>query len=138
MSKKFFGYIHPKYKTPVNNILLMSIAGIIGALSLNMQLVSDLVAFGGLLGFAFVNICVINHYYIKNKQRNVLKYLIIPSLGTIVCLYILWGLSTAGKTVGLLWLGLGFIYLIVRSSSSKEFKAFLSNKEEATIDGGPK
>jgi putrescine importer len=138
MPKKFFGYIHPKYKTPVNNILLMSIAGIIGALSLNMQLVSDLVAFGGLLGFAFVNICVINHYYIKNKQRNVLKYLIIPSLGTIVCLYILWGLSTAGKTVGLLWLGLGFIYLIVRSSSSKEFKAFLSNKEEATIDGSPK
>ena len=43
----------------------MSIIGIIGAVSLNLQIVSDLVAFGGLLGFAVVNICVMNHYYLK-------------------------------------------------------------------------
>ncbi|QGQ44801.1 APC family permease [Metabacillus sediminilitoris] len=128
--KKFFGYIHPTFKTPVNNILLMSILGIIGAILMNMQLVSDLVAFGGLLGFSFVNVCVINHYYIKNKQRNFFKFLFVPLMGMAVCLYILWGLSTAGKIVGFTWMGIGLIYLLIRSYFSKEFKRFIRNKNE--------
>lgn len=127
---KFFGYIHPKYKTPVNNILLVSILGIIGAVLMNMKLVSDLVSFGGLLGFTFVNISVINHYYIKNKQRNIFKFLIVPLIGISVCLYILWGLSITGKVVGFTWMGIGFIYLMVRSAYSKEFKRLLTNTDQ--------
>ncbi|MFJ3386608.1 APC family permease [Lysinibacillus sp. NPDC086135] len=131
--QKFFSFIHPKYKTPINNILLMSIIGIIGAVSLNLQIVSDLVAFGGLLGFAFVNICVINHYYLKNKQKNIVKYLIIPLIGMSVCLYILWGLSTAGKMVGFIWMGIGVCYLAIRSMYSKESKKLITDIEGQNI-----
>lgn len=130
---KFFSFIHPKYKTPVNNILLMSIMGIIGAVSLDLQIVSDLVAFGGLLGFAFVNICVINHYYIKNKRKNIIKYLVFPLIGMIVCLYILWGLSTVGKIVGFTWMGIGVCYFAIRSMYSKATKKLLTDIEGQNI-----
>ncbi|MGE8035251.1 APC family permease [Lysinibacillus sp. NPDC093692] len=131
--QKFFSYIHPKYKTPMNNILLMSIIGVIGAVSLDLQIVSDLVAFGGLLGFAFVNICVINHYYLKNKQKNIVKHLIVPLIGMSVCLYILWGLSTAGKIVGFTWMGIGVCYFAIRSMYSKESKKLLTDIEGQNI-----
>lgn len=126
----FFGYIHPKFKTPVYNILLMSVLGISGALLLNLQIVSDLVAFGGLFGFAVVNLCVINHYFIKNKQKNIFKYIIVPTTGIVVCGYILFGLSTTSKVVGFLWLGFGGIYLIVRSSISENFKMTLNKNTD--------
>jgi putrescine importer len=126
--KKFFGYIHPKFKTPVYNILLMSTMGIIGAIISNMQAISDLVAFGGLFGFSCVNLSVISHYFIKQKERNVIKHLIIPIIGLAVCLYILFGLSTIGKIVGLIWLFIGTIYVFARSMFSKEDSIFLANQ----------
>ena len=116
---KFFGYIHPKYQTPVYNILLMSVLGTVGAMLASLQVISDLVAFGALLGFACVNLSVINHYYIRNKQRNIFKYLVVPFIGVAVCLYILIGLSTIAKIFGLAWMTIGILYLIVISFQSK-------------------
>ncbi|WHY79400.1 APC family permease [Neobacillus sp. WH10] len=116
---KFFGYIHPKYKTPVYNILLMSVLGTVGAMAASLQVISDLVAFGALLGFACVNLSVINHYYIRNKQRNIIKYLVVPLIGVAVCIYILIGLSTIAKIFGLAWMTIGILYLIVISFQSK-------------------
>jgi amino acid transporter len=126
--KKFFGYIHPKFKTPVYNILLMSAMGIIGAIISNLQAISDLVAFGGLFGFSCVNLSVISYYFIKQKERNIVKHLIVPIIGLAVCLYILFGLSTVGKIVGVSWLIIGTVYVFVRSMLSKEDSIFLGNQ----------
>lgn len=126
--KKFFGYIHPKFKTPVYNILLMSAMGIIGAIISNLQAISDLVAFGGLFGFSCVNLSVISYYFIKQKERNIVKHLIVPIIGLVVCLYILFGLSTVGKIVGVSWLIIGTVYVFVRSMLSKEDSIFLGNQ----------
>lgn len=126
--KKFFGYIHPKFKTPVYNILLMSAMGIIGAIISNLQAISDLVAFGGLFGFSCVNLSVISYYFIKQKERNIVKHLIVPIIGLAVCLYILFGLSTVGKIVGVCWLIIGTVYVFVRSMLSKEDSIFLGNQ----------
>jgi putrescine importer len=126
--KKFFGYIHPKFKTPIYNILLMSAMGIIGAIISNLQAISDLVAFGGLFGFSCVNLSVISYYFIKQKERNIVKHLIVPIIGLAVCLYILFGLSTVGKIVGVCWLIIGTVYVFVRSMLSKEDSIFLGNQ----------
>ncbi|OCT10738.1 hypothetical protein A8709_23165 [Paenibacillus pectinilyticus] len=124
---KFFGYIHPKFKTPVHNLLLMSAMAIAGALLVSLPILSDLISFGGLFGFACVNLSVISHYYIRNKERNIFKHLIVPFIGIVVCLYILFGLSTIGKIVGVSWMALGIIYLIVRALLSKDPKVHLTN-----------
>lgn len=125
--RKFFAYLHPKHKTPWANIILMAVIGSIGAITLSLNTISDLVAFGALFGFTGVNLAVISYYFIKNKQRNVLKFLLLPLIGVLVSLYILFGLSTLAKIVGFTWLGLGLIYLVVRSLTSKEFTQNLAN-----------
>jgi putrescine importer len=127
--KKFFGYIHPKFKTPVYNILLMSAMGIIGAIISNLQAISDLVAFGGLFGFSCVNLSVISYYFIKQKERNIVKHLIVPIIGFAVCIYILFGLSTMGKIVGVSWLIIGTVYVFVRSMLTKDDSILLGNQK---------
>lgn len=125
--EKIFSYLHPRFKTPCNSILFMSIIGTLGALVLSVGTVSELTAFGGLFGFICVNLSVIVHYYFKNKSGKVLKHLIIPLLGMCVCVYILSGLSNIAKIVGFTWMGLGILYLVVRCSLSEEFRQTISN-----------
>lgn len=116
---KFFGYIHPKYKTPVFNILLMSVIGAGGAMIFSMHVISDLVAFGGLFGFMFVNLSVINYYFIQQKQRNVIMHLLIPLVGMLICLYILLGLSKIALIIGAIWLLIGAVYITIQSATAK-------------------
>lgn len=123
---KLFGYLHPKYKVPTFNIVLLSAIALICSLSLSVSLVAELVSFGGLIGFASVNLAVIKHYFIDKKERLFVKHLLIPIVGIAVCLYILSGLSTFGKIVGLSWIGFGILYLIIRSWSSASFRGHLN------------
>ena len=64
LPKKFFTQLHPKYKTPVYNILLMCAISIVGAIFLQVDFIAELMSFGGLVGFMFVNISVIIYFYI--------------------------------------------------------------------------
>ncbi|MFJ8235417.1 APC family permease [Ureibacillus sp. NPDC094379] len=125
----FFGYIHPKTKTPSKNILLMGVLGVIGALTFTLQLVSDLLAFGGLVGFLSVNLSVIYYYYIRKKEKNILGNLIVPSLGIIVCTYLLFNISTIGKITGIAWLVIGLIYIFAKEHFLKKKEPFPENKD---------
>jgi Amino acid transporters len=121
---KFFAYLHPKFKTPVYNILFMGIIGGAGAMMLSMAILSEMVTFGGLFGFICVNLSVVSHYYIKNKSGNLL-HVIFPLIGIVVCAFILYGMSPIAKTVGFSWLLLGIVYLAVRSLISDNFNVLL-------------
>ncbi|HAG42804.1 MAG TPA: amino acid permease, partial [Clostridium sp.] len=119
LPKKFFTHLHPKYKTPTYNIFIMCTIGIIGALTLNISLVTELLNFGGLVGFMCVNLSVIVYYFIKKRERKIFSNLIIPALGFIVCFYLWINLSTFALTVGFTWLSLGIVYGIILSKTSK-------------------
>ncbi len=121
---KFFAHLHPEFRTPVYNILLMGIIGGIGAMTLSMAILSEMVTFGGLFGFICVNMSVISHYYIKNKSGNIL-HVLFPMIGIVVCAFILYGMSPIAKTVGFSWLTLGIVYLAVRSLTSENFNLLL-------------
>lgn len=123
----FFAYLHPRFKTPTYNILAMGLVGLIGAISISMEHMGEMVTFGGLFGFICVNLSVIWHYYIKKKggHRSLLMHVIFPFIGMVVCAYILIDLSPLAKTVGFLWMGLGVLYLIIRSLCSADFQHIL-------------
>lgn len=123
---KFFAHLHPKYKTPTYSILFMGLLGLVGALTISFSLISEMVTFGGLFGFICVNLAVIVHYFFKKKDRKIFGNLIFPGLGTIICFYIWLSLSGTAKVVGFSWLGIGVIYLIVRSLGSADFKLLLA------------
>ncbi|RUS47423.1 APC family permease [Cohnella sp. AR92] len=115
LPRKFFGYLHPKTKTPTRSILLLSLTSILLPLSSNLLLLTELSSFGGLCGFVLVNLAVIVHA-VKSKQRSGwLRHYLLPSLGFIVTLYILFGLSDLAKIVGFGWIIVGtVVYLASR------------------------
>ncbi|QAT43375.1 APC family permease [Aminipila luticellarii] len=119
LPKKFFTYLHPKFQTPVLNILIMCVIGIAGSLLLNLTLVCELMNFGGLFGFMCVNLSVIVYFFFRQKERNVVKYLILPALGFIICFYLWLHLSKLSFIVGFSWLLIGLIFAAV---STKGFK----------------
>lgn len=115
LPKKFFGYIHPKYKTPVHNILLVAVISLSG-LFMNIAKATSLINFGALAGFIFVNLSVIAHYYIRKKHRGgteILKYLILPLMGAVICLLLWLNLDVFAKILGFSWFGIGFIWLTI-------------------------
>ncbi|MGC7980272.1 putrescine/proton symporter PlaP, partial [Salmonella enterica] len=93
--KSFFGYVHPKWRTPAMNIILV---GAIALLAINFDLVmaTALINFGALVAFTFVNLSVISQFWIREKRNKTLKdhfqYLFLPMCGAL--------------TVGALWVNL--------------------------------
>lgn len=111
--KKFFAYLHPKTKVPNYTILMLVVIAFIGATQ-SLETIVTMINFGALTAFMFVNLSVISHYYIKNKQRGfagLIKHLIVPLLGFATCLMLFINLSTTAHIIGFIWLGIGIIYL---------------------------
>ncbi|MEL7657789.1 MAG: amino acid permease, partial [Bacillota bacterium] len=119
LPKRFFTHLHPKYKTPVYNIFIMGAIGIVGALTMNIALVTELLNFGGLFGFMCVNLSVIVFYFIKQKKHKVISYLLLPALGFIICFYLWIHLSSTALTVGGSWLAVGIIYAAITTKGFK-------------------
>lgn len=126
LPKKFFTHLHPKYKTPVYNIFIMCIIGVIGALTLNISLVTELMSFGGLFGFMCVNMSVIVYFFFKKKNHNAVKYLVLPALGFSICFYLWINLSSTALTVGGVWLVIGLIYAAITTNGFKKKPPVLS------------
>ncbi|MDD2586687.1 MAG: APC family permease [Syntrophomonadaceae bacterium] len=130
--KKFFAHLSPVRRVPVNNILLMAVLGIIGA-ALPLETVITIINFGALVGFIMVNLSVIVHYYVKNKQRDLMgtiKYLVLPGLGFLTCLVLLFNLTPEAKWVGIVWLIIGFIYAAITTKGFKKTPATLKMMED--------
>ncbi len=126
LPKKFFTHLHPKYKTPVYNIFIMCAIGVVGALTLNISLVTELMSFGGLFGFLCVNLSVIVYHFFKQDNKNVVKYLIMPALGFAICFYLWINLSKTALTVGGVWLVIGLIYAAITTNGFKKKPPILS------------
>lgn len=114
LPKRFFGYVNPKFQSPVYNILLVSALSLTSIIfSENLYAALSLVSFGALTAFTLVNLSVIFQYVVKDKKRTgtaLLKYLMIPAFGVIVSAYLFLNIETSGKIVGGCWLLLGIIY----------------------------
>lgn len=114
--KRFFGYISPKFHTPVFNVLLV---GAIALLAINFNLVTAtaLINFGALVAFTFVNLSVISQYWIREKLRRTLKdnirFLILPLCGAITVGALWVNLEKSSMELGLIWAAIGIIYLAI-------------------------
>jgi amino acid transporter len=118
LPKKFFGYVHSKHQTPTNNILLIGVISLV-ALVLNLGTAVSLVNFGALAGFTLVNLSVVFHYFIRNRKRSfaqIIKYLVFPCIGALVCATIWLSLAANAKILGFIWLAIGLVYLAITTN----------------------
>lgn len=124
LPKKFFGYVHPKFKTPSRNVLLTMLVGLLAIIFQDsLTNAMSLVSFGALSGFILTNICVIFRFWVKDKERGgaaVVKYIIIPIIAAAVCVYLWLSLPLAGKIVGFSWVAIGIVVLGVKTKGFKE------------------
>lgn len=122
LPKKFFGALHPKFRTPVNNIILVSIISLL-ALVISLDMAVKFVSFGALTSFAFVNISVIVECFIKRKQRSLkqtFQYLIFPLIGASFIIWLITLLDTQALLLGCVWLIFGVTYYLIRTRKMRE------------------
>lgn len=119
LPKKFFTYLHPKFNTPVLNILIMAVIGVVGSVALDLNLVTQMMNFGGLFGFMCVNLAVIVHFFFRKKERNAFTNLLLPLLGLLICGYLWVSLSSTSHIIGFVWLGIGFIVMLITTKGFK-------------------
>ena len=111
---RFFGNVHPKWRTPAWNVLLV---GAIALLAINFDLVTAtaLINFGALVAFTFVNLSVISQFWIREKRNKTLKdhfnYLVLPVCGALTVGALWINLEESSMTLGLIWAGIGLVYL---------------------------
>ncbi|WP_046179565.1 APC family permease [Domibacillus tundrae] len=120
LPEKFFTSLHPKYKTPVANILFVAAVSL-SAVFINLDTAVMFVSFGALTAFTFVNLSVIAHYYVKLKKRSLKEtflYLIFPLIGAGFIGWLLTLLDKHTLMYGVTWVIVGFIYLAFRKSWS--------------------
>ncbi|MDT7747577.1 MAG: putrescine importer [Pseudonocardiales bacterium] len=113
LPRKVFGYLHPKFRTPIINILICGVAGLI-ALFLSVTTSTSFINFGAFLAFTSVNICVIVLYFQLRKEGkapNPVGFLVAPAIGAVVDLWLLLNLDSTAKLLGLAWLVIGILYL---------------------------
>ncbi len=112
--QRFFGFVHPKYRTPSLNVLLV---GAVALLAINFDLVTAtaLINFGALVAFTFVNLSVIAQFWIREKRNKTLKdhlnYLVLPVMGALTVGALWINLEETSMVLGLVWAAVGIIYL---------------------------
>ncbi|MFF3444353.1 APC family permease [Streptosporangium sp. NPDC002721] len=113
LPRKVFGYLHPVCRTPVFGLVITGAAGLV-ALWLDMTTSTSFINFGAFTTFTFVNLSVIAHYVRERRAGRapgVVPYVLAPVIGAGVNLWLLSRLDAHAVTLGLIWLGLGVIYL---------------------------
>ena len=80
---RLFARLHPRYKTPVLNIVIVGFISL-SAIFFDLVTATSIINFGALVAFSFVNLSVINHCYVRQGMNkglgNKLKYLALPCL----------------------------------------------------------
>ncbi len=109
-----FTYIQPRYSTPTFGVLVVGAVAVVGGFFLSFQLAAEAVNFGALLGFMAVNLSVVGHCFIRERERGasaLLSSLLLPAGGFLVCFYIFLNLSSTAKWVGIVWCVIGLCLL---------------------------
>ncbi|MFM1651623.1 APC family permease [Brevibacillus sp. B_LB10_24] len=111
---KWFGYVHPRTNTPVFNVVLIGLVSL-AALFLDLLTATSFINFGALAAFTFVNISVIAYYIFRKKLRSpgaIVRYLLVPLIGSSFVLFLWFHLEPASVMVGLIWNAAGLLYLL--------------------------
>ncbi|MBD8006345.1 APC family permease [Bacillus norwichensis] len=113
LPKKVFGYISPKYRTPVYSTVIVSLLAL-SSLVFSLETVASFISFGALAAFTIVHLSVITHYFFKNRRRSLkdsFLYLVIPLIGVILCIWLWTSLNQHAFILGISWFFIGAIYL---------------------------
>ncbi|MBJ7339433.1 APC family permease [Mycolicibacterium sp.] len=111
---KFLSTISAR-KVPISAILVVSALSVILVLFFVGQigLISSLVNFGALFGFCLLHVSVVWYYVVRQKSKNYLLHLVVPTLGFLIIGYVLFNADSLAKIGGLIWLVIGSVVFAI-------------------------
>ena len=118
INKKIFGHISPKLHTPTFNILIVG-AIALSAGFLDLEHIVNLISFGALTAFSFVNFSVISRYALRDGRtknfKDIFNYIIVPTLG-FASVFLMWlEIDEMALKLGLAWAVIGVAYLAYKT-----------------------
>ncbi|MBO0679960.1 APC family permease [Mycolicibacterium sp. S2-37] len=99
-------------------------------------LISSLVNFGALFGFAMLHISVFWYYIVKQKSKNYLLHLVVPALGFVIIAYVLFNADILAKIGGLVWLVIGAIIFGVNVVRGRGVPELATEQMVSTVGEG--
>jgi amino acid transporter len=102
-------------KVPISAILVVSALSVVLVLFFVGQigLISSLVNFGALFAFCLLHVSVIWYYLVRQKSKNYLLHLVVPTLGFLIIGYVLFNADSLAKIGGLVWLVVGAVVFAI-------------------------
>ncbi len=140
LPRKVFGEISARFRSPVFNIVIIGIVGLV-ALFLDVATSTSFINFGAFVAFTMVNISVIVYYFRRRKEGtslNPILYLVLPIIGAIITAYLLTKLDINAIVLGLSWLALGVIVLAIVTKGFRQLPPELTYEEGEDGDEGKK
>ncbi|WP_018662012.1 APC family permease [Heyndrickxia acidiproducens] len=136
LPKKVFAYVHPKFRTPWFNILLVGFISL-SAMFFSLGTATSFINFGALVAFTFVNLSVIAHYAFRKKRHRTAKgffsYVIMPAIGA-AFIGVLWlNLERNSFLLGITWAVIGFVYLVFITKGFKVSPAVIDFPAEDDV-----
>jgi APA family basic amino acid/polyamine antiporter len=112
LPKKFFGAVHPKYRTPYKNTILVGLlAAIVGSVT-PIQIIGNMVNIGTLLAFVIVCIAVMVLRRTNPDQPRPFRtpwVPVVPILGILINGLMMWSLGWQNWARLIIWLAIGLV-----------------------------
>jgi putrescine importer len=115
LPQRVLGVLSKRFGTPISATVLVSIVSLT-ALWISLDLISNLISFGALIAFSFVNLAVLKHDFIDGKQRSankIVKSFVLPVIGFGLTIWLWTSLSGLTFIIGLSWIGAGVVILLI-------------------------
>jgi len=106
LPSRIFGAIEPRYQVPRNNVLIVGLIALAGALLMSYEQGAELLNFGAFIAFIGVNAAALTYYGFRSEEKVRLP-IIIPGLGILVCAFIWFHLTHGAMILGTIWVCVG-------------------------------
>lgn len=132
LPRKIFGELSRKFRSPVVNIVIIGIVGLL-ALFLDVATSTSFINFGAFTAFTMVNVSVVV-YFVKQRRAgnrlSVWTYVVVPAIGAVITAYLLTRLDLNAIVLGLSWLVVGVIVLAIVTKGFRKLPPELTYEQE--------
>jgi putrescine importer len=113
LPRRFFGTVHPRNRIPRNNVLLIGVICLVGALIFSYQLGTELLNYGALLAFMGVNLASMIRAWREGRMQQWMPILL-SLCGIFTCLFLWIHLGRLALIAGTVWALTGVLLWLVR------------------------
>jgi amino acid transporter len=131
LPRAIFGHLNKRFGTPVVAVCIVSIVSLL-AIVIDLTTLSNMISFGALIAFSFVNLSVFVHFYVRVKERGGwawLNNLVLPIVGFALTVWLWTSLSPITFAIGSAWLAVGLIILLIVTRFFRRPTPMLDMKE---------